>query len=288
VVPTLALTAGVLALALSILAIVLATVANRRHMAARRSAALSARSYPPAQASGSAQEEAAEHARALHALRSRIDSLDDVVAELSATVAMLADPVAALGSRVHALDAGLEGLPAKIERVEDEVSGLRSRTEDFAERAADTDEQILSFGARVEALAEQAAEVLGRTDRLAGDVRAADERAAHQSQLVVAQIQSLDSQVAALRDHVLSADPTALRHVAVVRYDAFADVGGRLSYSLAVLDDTDSGFVVTTLAGKTEVRTYVRAIADGSGDGTLTAEEQQAVEAARQRAGSLR
>lgn len=75
-------------------------------------------------------------------------------------------------------------------------------------------------------------------------------------------------------------DPTALRHVALVRYDAFADVGGRLSYSLAVLDDTRSGLVLTTLAGKADVRTYVRTISAGSPEGSLTAEEQQAIEAA--------
>jgi hypothetical protein len=75
-------------------------------------------------------------------------------------------------------------------------------------------------------------------------------------------------------------DPTALRHVALVRYDAFADVGGRLSYSVALLDDTRSGIVLTTLAGKADVRTYVRTISAGQAEGTLTAEEQQAIEAA--------
>jgi outer membrane murein-binding lipoprotein Lpp len=75
-------------------------------------------------------------------------------------------------------------------------------------------------------------------------------------------------------------DPTALRHIALVRYDAFADVGGRLSYSVALLDDTSSGLVLTTLAGKADVRTYVRTISAGSPDGSLTAEEQQAIDAA--------
>ena len=81
-------------------------------------------------------------------------------------------------------------------------------------------------------------------------------------------------------------DPTALRHVALVRYDAFADVGGRLSYSLALLDDTRSGLVLTTLAGKSDVRTYARTISAGTADGTLTAEEQQAIEAAAGPTGS--
>ena len=75
-------------------------------------------------------------------------------------------------------------------------------------------------------------------------------------------------------------DPTALRHVALVRYDAFADVGGRLSYSVALLDDTRSGLVLTTLSGKADVRTYVRPISAGAAEGTLTAEEQQAIDAA--------
>ena len=70
------------------------------------------------------------------------------------------------------------------------------------------------------------------------------------------------------------------RHVALVRHDAFADVGGRLSYSVAILDDTGSGLVLTTLSGKADVRTYVRTISAGTPDGSLTAEEQQAIDAA--------
>jgi hypothetical protein len=99
---------------------------------------------------------------------------------------------------------------------------------------------------------------------------------------------ALRSEVEALRAQVedLAArgddagDLTALRHVALVRYDAFADVGGRLSYSVALLDDTGSGLVLTTLSGKADVRTYVRTISAGTPDGSLTAEEQQAIDAA--------
>ena len=96
-----------------------------------------------------------------------------------------------------------------------------------------------------------------------------------------AEVEALRAQVedlAARGDEV--GDPTALRHVALVRYDAFADVGGRLSYSVAMLDDTGSGLVLTTLSGKADVRTYVRTISAGTPDGSLTAEEQQAIDAA--------
>ena len=109
-----------------------------------------------------------------------------------------------------------------------------------------------------------------------------------QSETVRAEVAPLRSEVDGLRSEVealaargdQAGDPTALRHVALVRYDAFADVGGRLSYSVALLDDTGSGLVLTTLAGKADVRTYVRTISAGTPDGTLTAEEQQAIDAA--------
>ena len=96
------------------------------------------------------------------------------------------------------------------------------------------------------------------------------------------EIEALRDRVQELAAHadIPTSDPTALRHVALVRYDAFADVGGRLSYSLALLDDTRSGVVMTTLAGKADVRTYVRPISAGSAEGSLTAEEQQAIDAA--------
>ncbi len=102
-----------------------------------------------------------------------------------------------------------------------------------------------------------------------------------QSVTVRSDIEALREHVDVLTEHADEArDPTALRHVALVRYDAFADVGGRLSYSVALLDDTSSGLVLTTLAGKSDVRTYVRTISGGTPDGNLTAEEQQAIDAA--------
>lgn len=68
-----------------------------------------------------------------------------------------------------------------------------------------------------------------------------------------------------------------LRNVAVVRYDAFGDLGGRLSFSLAVLDDTGNGFVLTAIHGRSETREYVKAVIDRNGDVPLSPEEEQAV-----------
>ena len=69
----------------------------------------------------------------------------------------------------------------------------------------------------------------------------------------------------------------ALRHVAVVRYDAFADMGGRLSFSAALLDDAGDGLVLTSINGRTETRTYAKGIKGAASEHTLSPEEEQAI-----------
>lgn len=73
----------------------------------------------------------------------------------------------------------------------------------------------------------------------------------------------------------------ALRHVAVVRYDAFGDMGGRLSFSAALVDDRGDGLVFSSIHARGESRTYAKGVVGGSSDATLTPEEQQALAAAR-------
>lgn len=89
-----------------------------------------------------------------------------------------------------------------------------------------------------------------------------------------------------LSGDLAAADLTgALRHVAVVRYDAFGDMGGRLSFSAALLDDAADGLVITSINGRTETRTYAKGIAAGRGEQTLSPEEQEAIGAAMRGAG---
>jgi hypothetical protein len=76
-------------------------------------------------------------------------------------------------------------------------------------------------------------------------------------------------------------DPTALRHVAVVRYDAFGDMGGRLSFSAAVYDDAGDGLVLSSINGRTETRTYAKELVNLRSEQALSPEEEQAIEAAR-------
>lgn len=86
-----------------------------------------------------------------------------------------------------------------------------------------------------------------------------------------------DADLAALRADL----GQSLRHVAVVRYDAFGDMGGRLSFSAAIIDDSGDGLVLSSIHARGESRTYAKGVVGGTSDATLTPEEQQALAAAR-------
>ena len=90
-------------------------------------------------------------------------------------------------------------------------------------------------------------------------------------------VHGLRQEVAALRAEARD----ALRHVAVVRYDAFGDMGGHLSWSLALLDDGGNGLVVTSIHGRSEARTYAKSIAAWRCEQQLSPEEEDAISHAR-------
>lgn len=73
----------------------------------------------------------------------------------------------------------------------------------------------------------------------------------------------------------------ALRHLAVVRYDAFGDMGGHLSWSLALLDDEGDGVVLTAIHGRADTRTYAKNVQRWSSSAQLSPEETEAVTLAK-------
>ncbi len=86
----------------------------------------------------------------------------------------------------------------------------------------------------------------------------------------------LDRRVAALER---SGATSGLSRVAVVRYDAFEDLGGRLSFSAAIVDDNGRGLVLTAIHGRTETRSYLKQVpvTPDSGQRELSPEEARAV-----------
>src|SRR5262245_674860 len=90
-------------------------------------------------------------------------------------------------------------------------------------------------------------------------------------------VHGLRQEVAALRAET----GDALRHLAVVRYDAFGDMGGHLSWSLALLDDAGDGVVLTSIHGRSDARTYAKSIAGWTCEQQLSPEEEEAILHAR-------
>jgi hypothetical protein len=90
-------------------------------------------------------------------------------------------------------------------------------------------------------------------------------------------VQGLRGEVAALKAEVYD----ALRHLAVVRYDAFGDMGGHLSWSLALLDDSGNGVVLTSIHGRSEARTYAKNITGWKCEQQISPEEEEAIAVAK-------
>ncbi len=65
--------------------------------------------------------------------------------------------------------------------------------------------------------------------------------------------------------------------IGIVKYDAFPDVGGKLSFALAMLDDGNSGFVLNTIHSREGCYTYVKEIVKGESYIVLGQEEKEAL-----------
>lgn len=75
----------------------------------------------------------------------------------------------------------------------------------------------------------------------------------------------------------------SVTNTAVVRYDAYEGTGGQQSASLALLDATRTGTVITAIQGRDYARIYVKDLDRGRSSVALSPEEQEAVERAMSR-----
>ncbi|MEV6266049.1 DUF4446 family protein [Kribbella sp. NPDC051936] len=77
----------------------------------------------------------------------------------------------------------------------------------------------------------------------------------------------------------------SLQHLAVVRYDAFGETGGKLSWSMAILDDNGDGVVLTSINSRADARTYAKEIKSFTSESKLSPEEEEALDNLRKEAG---
>jgi hypothetical protein len=69
----------------------------------------------------------------------------------------------------------------------------------------------------------------------------------------------------------------------LVRFNPFPDTGGNQSFALALIDESESGFVVSSLHSRTATRLYAKAVLAGKAETSLSAEETEAMDLARAR-----
>jgi len=90
---------------------------------------------------------------------------------------------------------------------------------------------------------------------------------------------SVDEVSAALGRLERRLDSTVSR-LAVVRYDAYEQTGGHQSASVALLDASRTGVVLSAIQGRDYARIYIKELDDGRAAVSLSPEEQQAVDRA--------
>jgi Protein of unknown function (DUF4446) len=85
--------------------------------------------------------------------------------------------------------------------------------------------------------------------------------------------QRLDTRMATAEDRL---DGT-IAHRALVRYDAYGELSGHQSTSLALLDATGNGVVLSCIAHRDTARLYCKQVHDGRGEFELSPEEDEAI-----------
>jgi uncharacterized protein DUF4446 len=71
-----------------------------------------------------------------------------------------------------------------------------------------------------------------------------------------------------------------ISRTAVIRYDAYGEMTGRQSSSMALLDDTGTGVVLSSILHREQARMYVKGIRGGQSEYELSPEENEAIQTA--------
>jgi hypothetical protein len=69
----------------------------------------------------------------------------------------------------------------------------------------------------------------------------------------------------------------AFQKLGLVKYDAFKEMGGNMSFCLVLLDENDNGFVINSVHSSNGCYSYSKRIKNGKCDIDLSAEEQEAM-----------
>lgn len=73
---------------------------------------------------------------------------------------------------------------------------------------------------------------------------------------------------------------TAFQKMGLVKYDAFKEMGGKLSFTLALLDENNDGFLMNSVHSSDGCYSYTKRVKNGDSEIVLSNEEKVAIERA--------
>ena len=98
-------------------------------------------------------------------------------------------------------------------------------------------------------------------------------RSLEESRKATAHCADVDARLGTLREEMRG----CFQHIGLVRYDAFHDVSGHQSFSLAMLDGNLNGTVITGLFGRQDSRCFGKSVVEGRTMQSLSREEENAL-----------
>ena len=81
-------------------------------------------------------------------------------------------------------------------------------------------------------------------------------------------------------EELFSKHQTAFQKLGLVKYDAFKEMGGKLSFTLALLDENNNGFLMNSVHSSDGCYSYTKRVKNGDSEIALSNEEKVAIERA--------
>jgi hypothetical protein len=103
---------------------------------------------------------------------------------------------------------------------------------------------------------------------------------------LIKRLDQVDELIASNRDNERNIDrifqnmKLTYQKIGLVKYDAFNEMGGKLSFSLSMLDAENNGFIISAMHTRDGCYTYIKEIIDGNSVIVLSEEEQKALDRA--------
>lgn len=102
----------------------------------------------------------------------------------------------------------------------------------------------------------------------------------HDQATAITELRARVDALNALERELEGASRLALQKVGIVRFNPFQDTGGDQSFAIALLDQTGTGVVLSSLHSRTETRLFAKPVTNGRSRYTLSDEEQDAIRTA--------